>query len=447
MDSRYKIALLILLLPLMLSLISTTALGSELSTKDWPMLQGNPSRTGAGIGSPVLTATLLWKSNITTNVEYYSAPVIENGIVYASSSFAPGGYYTPKFHPEGNIVAFNALTGEEIWDYKENYTPFMGTPAVSNGMVFFGSSRGYLGALDAHDGSSIWNYSDGNSYSSPAIVDGTLYFGTMDGWNGNVHALDAKTGHEIWNYTTPVNYTRSNGVASSPAVVNGVVYIGSNAGGFYALSSKNGELLWNRTFSGGVSCTPVVANGLVYFTADKFYALNATNGNEVWNFAPTLGQVSLAIAAANGFIYVGSHRGYDYKAEHTVGSATLYCLDAATGAKVWSFDAGINDFDSSPTVVGGVIYSGSAGGNIYALNATTGSQLWLYQTSSTPSESSSSPAVVNGVLYVGAGDLFALGTPSPTPISTVPEFSWPAILPLFVSVLLIALAIKRYKTR
>src|SRR3990170_3399437 len=50
--------------------------------------------------------------------------------------------------------------------------------------------------------------------SSPAVVDGVVYFRT---WYGMDYALNASTGEEIWNFSAGWSY-------SSPAVVNGVYY-------------------------------------------------------------------------------------------------------------------------------------------------------------------------------------------------------------------------------
>jgi len=36
--------------------------------------------------------------------------------------------------------------------------------------------------------------------SSPAVVDGVVYFGSND---GKFYALDANTGHELWEFFTP----------------------------------------------------------------------------------------------------------------------------------------------------------------------------------------------------------------------------------------------------
>jgi glucose dehydrogenase len=63
--------------------------------------------------------------------------------------------------------------------------------------------------------------------SSPAVVKGVVYVGSGD----NIYALNATNGDELWSYTTGAE------VESSPAVVKGVVYVGSDDGSVYALGA------------------------------------------------------------------------------------------------------------------------------------------------------------------------------------------------------------------
>jgi len=152
--------------------------------------------------------------------------------------------------------------------------------------------------------------------SSPAVVNGVVYFGSDD---NRVYALDISTGSLLWRYTT--GYI----VGSSPAVVNGVVYVGSGDGNFYALNASTGALVWKHSGDGySIESSPAVVNGVVYFGADD---------------------------------------------------SNVYALNATTGALLWSFTTG-DYVQSSPAVAGGVVYVGSNDGNVYALNATTGTKLW-----------------------------------------------------------------------
>ena len=61
---------------------------------------------------------------------------------------------------------------------------------------------------------------------------------------------------------------------SSPAVANGVVYVGARTGSgkLYALRASNGQKLW--TSRAGVGGSPVVANGMVYAGSGNLYAFH-----------------------------------------------------------------------------------------------------------------------------------------------------------------------------
>ena len=65
--------------------------------------------------------------------------------------------------------------------------------------------------------------------SSPAVANGVVYVGSLD---NNVYALKASTGHLLWKYTTGFF------VFSSPAVANGMVYVGSDDKNVYAFGLK-----------------------------------------------------------------------------------------------------------------------------------------------------------------------------------------------------------------
>jgi len=78
-----------------------------------------------------------------------------------------------------------------------------------------GSSDRSVYALNADDGTKLWSaYTNGEVTSSPAVVDGVVYVGSKD---RQVYAFDATTGTKLWSA-----YTNGE-VTSSPAVVDGVV--------------------------------------------------------------------------------------------------------------------------------------------------------------------------------------------------------------------------------
>ena len=90
---------------------------------------------------------------------------------------------------------------------------------------------------------------------------------------------------------------------------------------------------------------------------NSLYAVDAATGAKKWSF--TTGncvQTHPAISADGSTVFVGSL------------DNSLYAVDAATGAKKWSFATGDN-VDSSPAISadGSTVFVGSVDNNLYAL--------------------------------------------------------------------------------
>ncbi len=126
------------------------------------------------------------------------------------------------------------------------------------------------------------------------------------------------------------------------------------------------QLKWSFAVINGIPSSPAIANGVVYFSSGfsdyKVYALNARTGAKLWSSSYGIGDTPPAVA--NGVVYVG-------------GGWNVYALNARTGAKLWSYATGY-DVVAPPTVANGVVYIGSYDGNVYALDASTGAELWIY---------------------------------------------------------------------
>jgi outer membrane protein assembly factor BamB len=254
----------------------------------------------------------------------------------------------------------------------------------------------YIDGGTRPDGTLLWKYSTGHTVrSSPAVVDNVVYFGSND---GHLYALNALTGGLIWNSTAGKR------IQSSPAVADGVVYAGSWDSNVYAFDASTGSLLWNYTTGDAVISSPSVDDGLVYIGSfdGNLYALEAASGNSIWVFPTTGPRVTSSPAVSDGVVYAGSEDG------------NLYALNSETGALLWNYTAG-GPIHSSPSVTGGIVYVGSDDHNLYALNASTGALLWTCTTGDTVR---SSPAVVDGVVYVGSYDdhVYALNASTGTPL-------------------------------
>ena len=242
---------------------------------------------------------------------------------------------------------------------------------------------GYSTSTGPNTNQTIWSFAAGNGVeSSPAVVNGVVFVGSDD---DRVYALNASTGALVWNYTT------GGSVYSSPAVVGGIVYVGSLDDRVYALNASTGVYIWSyKTSNLAVASSPAIAGDIAYVgsTDAKVYALNAATGAYLWNYTTSGSVYYSSPAVADGEVYVGS---YDDR---------VYALNSSTGVLVWNYTTG-GYVDCSPAVTGGIVFVGSYDDRVYALNASTGVLLWSYMTGNAVA---SSPALAGGLVFVGSYD-------------------------------------------
>ncbi len=198
-------------------------------------------------------------------------------------------------------------------------------------------------------------------------------------------------------------------IASSPRADDSCVYIGvvfpsafGSSGAVYCLDRNNGKEVWMVNDGGGMKgifSSPCVAGGRVYIGegfhqhADcKLYCLDAATGKKLWDFATTSHIESTPCVWAD-------------RAYFGAGDDGLYCLDAATGKKIWHLP-GLH-VDASPLVIDNRLYCGSGVGDSYrdtvlfCLNAGTGQEKWRM-----PLDLPvwGMPAVQGEYLYAGIGN-------------------------------------------
>ena len=221
---------------------------------------------------------------------------------------------------DGSMWALEKTTGRKIWQFKsqnsvlstpaclENFTTGEGDSLSLNTneeMVYFGSTDGFLYALQAKSGKLNWKFkTEGGIYSSPAIHDGMIFFGSVDGY---LYALNLKDGALAWKFRTGED------IYSSPAVTESLVYIGSNDYCMYAVNQKTGDLSWKFKTEGLVHSSPIAIGDALFFGSydGNFYELNRFTGELLWKYQ-TKGMISSSPAYYDGMIYIGSEDGYLY---------------------------------------------------------------------------------------------------------------------------------------
>ncbi len=234
---------------------------------------------------PLWTADF-WPGGTATNGE--SSPTVAGGIVYDGS-------------PNGNQYACNATSGTLLWT--ATYDPgghgyvALSSPAVANGIVYIGSENGpRLYAFNATSGKLLWTEATAPGFapSDTAVAGGVVYM-----TSGYLYAFNATSGTPLWR-------TANIGSPSYIAVAGGAIYVsGGNSGLLYAFGAA-GSLLWTRT-PASVS-TPAIANGVVYIgSGTVLKAYQATSGQLLWT-SPTIGSIGAAapVAVANGVVYVAA---------------------------------------------------------------------------------------------------------------------------------------------
>ncbi|WP_175452844.1 outer membrane protein assembly factor BamB family protein [Halorientalis regularis] len=324
-----------------------------------------------------------------------SSITVENGKLY--------------FGNRHGLYVLDNSDGSKEWDFAEAGI-VSSTPAVVDGSVYFGSHDNHVYALDASDGSQQWTYETGDYvYSSPVVQDGMVVVGSGD---GNVYAINPSNGRELWSAQTsgPVN--------ASPALADGTIYIGSRDGNVYALDADDGAKNWTFETGSGIDSSPAVGDRQVYVgnRDGTMYALSTDDGSREWTTV-TRGTIKSSPAVAYNSVYVGN------------GDGTIYALNTRDGTERWSVGTG-SAVDTSPVVVDGSVYVGNADDRLLVYDRNTGDIQWGIDIGLV---TNTSPAVVYDTVYVGGtdGNVYALreqsevsepfGRDVPTPDSPPPE--------------------------
>jgi serine/threonine-protein kinase len=352
------------------------------------------------VGTPAYMAPEQFRGEVSKKSDQYGLGCIAYEILtgrkpFTGSDFISLGYQhvheppialrrlNPAVSPHTERVVLRAMAKQKEQRYKDVFAFAMALKTVQQEQAI--SSKN-VAQLVLHWALPL----GGQIYSSPAVVDGVVYIGSMD---HKLYAIDAATGQLRWSFLTGER------ISSSPAVVNGVVYIGSQDHKLYAIDARTGRLHWSSLTGWAIHSSPAVVNGTVYVGSydHKLYAFDARTGEIRWT-SPT-GATLARPTVVDGVVYIGSM------------DNQLCAVDARTGKIRWTSPTE-KWIHSSPAVVNGVVYVGSLDRKLYAFDATTGQLRWSYLTGE---QIHSSPAVVNGTVYVGSRDqkLYAFRLPGP----------------------------------
>ena len=118
-------------------------------------------------------------------------------------------------------------------------------------------------------------------FTAPAVANGRVY--AVDG-SGVAFCIDARTLGVLWRFASRGGRGNCNNV-SSPALVGGTLHFGTMAGSYYVLDAATGKVVNELRCGEPIFSSPVTANGRVYFETigSRVYAVTP-EGKVCWKW-------------------------------------------------------------------------------------------------------------------------------------------------------------------
>ena len=232
-----------------------------------------------------------------------------------------------------------------------------------------------------------------NNPSSPAVVDGVVYICS----GARIYAVNAETGLLKWRYPAEEYLTAQ--IKSSPVVGADLVYFGAGDGKLYAIAKDTGNLAWSFSTKGIMNSSPILVDGIIYVGSsdDHLYSLDAVSGQEKWiGGFRTRDDVASAAAYLDGLVYFLSN------------DMVLYSVHTSTGKIKWQVRVGNWSAASSPVVSDNNVYLAS-GNMLQTFQAKSGRLKWAVKF---VNDISTVPAVSNGTAFLATrnGSIFAISS-------------------------------------
>jgi outer membrane protein assembly factor BamB len=293
------------------------------------------------IASPLTPA---WVLHLNGTV---GCPLIVHGMVIVAASEQPP-----------NLRAVDLKTGASVWGPVPTGT--FRRLAYDGGLVFGGDDDGNLTAFEAMTGRTVWAKrvpAPAVPVASAPVASGGIVYVHSPQLSAGTFAIDGRDGTLLWNVPA------RKGSSGAVAVGGGVVYSAEVCRTLFALDARTGRLNFANLGDcvGGGGATPSVYQ-------DAIWERDSVDGNVIVGLAgKTRAQFATEMLPA-------FHAGTAFYLGRTQSLATaLSAVDIATNVIKWSF-SGDGGLCTSPAVAGGggQVFVGSSSGNVYELDEATG---------------------------------------------------------------------------
>jgi outer membrane protein assembly factor BamB len=361
----------------------------------WPTYHGGADLTGVADVALGDKLELAWRYD--AGGEVYSTPVSDGGQIFVSAK-------------KGRVIALD-LTGKKVWERSFTRTSDAGQAmalrfeaplACVDGLVFAGSTRGTLFALDSKTGETKWKHeTDGVIVGSANVIyndrkdtatqrDGNLgdlaparpRLVVLDQLEGALHCLDLKTGKLVW---TSEGVERCDG---APGIGNGRLVFGSCLAALHVYSTDGKHLKDIEVGGDGQIAGGVAIEGKLAYAGTRdgsLLCVDLEEGHVVWESSESDEQTFSTPAVTETLVVYASDNG------------CVYAVDKMEGKTVWKFDTG--GLPYSPVVAKDRVVV-AADGVLYLLRLSDGTKLWTKEVS----DEITSPAIIGGMIVVGADD-------------------------------------------
>jgi outer membrane protein assembly factor BamB len=252
----------------------------------------------------------------------------------------------------------------------------VGSPAVSDDVVVFGSANYNIYGLDAKTGQTRWIYRTEQAVMGAATIhEGVAYIG---GGDGKMYAFDIKTGAVKWSFNELKNY-----VLTRPLVYNNKLYFGAWDTYFYALNLEDGSLAWKWKNGKGnpklspASVWPVAADGKIFITApDRYFTcLDAETGQVVWRTNKYKVRETVGLSEDGKTVY--SKCMWDTVVAISTGEPIS--IEEPLTTWVAHADFGYEHNPAMPLEKDGTLWVSTKNGLLLGMNAKTGKVLWRHK--------------------------------------------------------------------
>lgn len=383
-------------LPFLAALLMAAA---SVQALEWPQFHADSLHSGTVESDFAVPKERWWSQSTGGPIE--GSPVVSDGRVFIGST-------------DGKLYAFDAISGSLLWTF-DTGAAISSTPALSGGILYIINNQGSMFALEATSGKLRLSAGKGNpdpgpSRTSPTIHQGRLYVGTESGsliayslehltkdWEFRPHdeqSLVTVTFNNITNeYTTGQCQARfaQQPLRSSPAVFDNKVFFGSDAHALFAV----GEHPLGGTDAGKTKGSWLdTGTETANKACPKNFPVKALEQRAIF---PTLGDVVRAAPSIDSIrktVVVPSFNN------------TVHSFDVANGASKWVRSLGqgaANRSAATPVIADGKVFLGALNGVFYALDAATGADGWTQQFRAGDAIWSSA-AYSNKLLAFGADD-------------------------------------------